>query len=319
MRVSEIVAPGDFNGFVALLCGELEVFLYPVTDLAERWGDRYRQDALYILDRLAAFAHGQGESLGDALRFYRSHVDQVALDRRRFLDEGVWPDPAAPEDEKAHRQYLYALTLSTVLNRSRYELFLNYRRAVKKYMKPGALVLEIGAGNCLDAAFASACAKVEAYEKNPLSRVWRCLVDPEGRIDLHLEECRFERASACDWVTMIELLEHLPDPSAYLQGASRVLRDDGLAYLTFALRMPQHDHLWLFESVQECRDLLAENRFRVLRDDCLIDSCLPFRGDERWHLADHPAHPAIYCCLAQKHGGEPRSVSLEDFNAALED
>jgi SAM-dependent methyltransferase len=308
----------DFERFRALLCGSLEVFLYVVEELERRYGDRYRCDALFILDRLDAFARNQGETLGEALLFYRSYLDRVTRERRGYQESGAWPVKTEP-DEKAHLEYLYSLSLSTVLNRSRYELFLDYRHAVEKLMKAGASILEIGAGNCLDATFASSRGHVEAYELNPLSRIWHRLLDPGSQIDLRIEECRFECEQAYDWVTMVELLEHLPDPSTYLEKAFRVLRDGGLAYLTFALRMPQADHLWLFQSVHECQDLLRESGFGLLREHCLIDTWMPYDEADLWSLADDPAHAAIYCCVAQKRADRPAEDGLEDFNAELED
>lgn len=304
--------------FRALLHGDLEVFRYVVEDLEARYGDRYRRDALLILDRLDAFARDQGDALGEVLRFYRSYIDRVLQERREFQESGAWPT-AAKLDEQAHREYLYSLSLSSVLDQCRYELFLDYRRAVEELMKAGAAVLEIGAGNCLDATFASSRGHVEAYELNPLSRVWQHLLDADSRIDLRIEECRFEREQAYDWVTMIELLEHLPDPAVYLEKTFRVLRDGGLAYLTFALRMPQADHLWLFQSVHECRELLQESGFGLLREHCLIDTWMPYDEADLWSLADNPAQAAIYCCVAQKRADRLAEGWREDFNAELED
>ena len=317
-----VLEPGEtssgFSAFRALLRGDLEVFRYVVEDLEARYGDRYRRDALLILDRLDAFARKQGDTLGGVLRFYRRYIDRVMQERREFQESGAWP-AETERHEQAHREYLYSLSLSSVLNRSRYELFLDYRRAVEELMKAGASVLEIGAGNCLDAVFASSWGRVEAYELNPLSRVWQNLLDAGSRIDLRLEECRFEREQAYDWVTMIELLEHLPDPAVYLGKAFRVLRDGGLAYLTFALRMPQADHRWLFQSVHECRDLLEESGFGLLRERCLIDTWMPYEEADLWSLVDNPAYAAIHCCVAQKHADRLAAGWREDFNAELED
>lgn len=320
MKVSEpSPATRDFEAFLALLQGDLEVFLCMAKDLEARYGGLYRKDALFILNHLDAFARHQGETLGDVLGFYRNYVDRVSRERRIFQATGAWPAALGPDGDWAYRKYLYALTLSTMLTPSRYELFLDYRRALEDHLLPGSSILEIGAGNCLDAASASTRGRVEAYERNPLSRVWQSLLDPAGRIDLRIEECRFERAQAHDWVTMIELLEHLPDPATYLEGALRVLRDDGLAYMTFALRMPQADHLWPFQSVEECRELLQVSGFRLVRDHCLIDTCMPYEENERWSLAEDSTQAVIYCCLARKHVDRQAASRLADFNAQFED
>src|SRR5436305_1283080 len=169
-----------FEDLLRLLQGDLEVFRYPVLDLAERYGQRYREGALSILSKLEEFAGAQGQTLADALQLYRAHVAETAEDRRLY--RGLRKESAVPQDLLFKRRYLYALTLSTVLNRSRYELFLDYRKIIGEHVRRGSSILEIGAGNCLDACVASSYGKVRAYEKNELSRVWHRILQLEATV-----------------------------------------------------------------------------------------------------------------------------------------
>jgi SAM-dependent methyltransferase len=291
----------------------MELFQYSASHLRELYGAAYEADAIFIVQKLGEFARLYGETPPAALAIYRRWIEQAQAERLR----GAGPR-ALPADADFRRHYLYALTLSTVLNRSRYELLRHYRRAVETHLPKGATILEIGTGNCLDAAIASRRGPVSAYERNELSLVWLRLLDLAGRVDLRLEDYGFAEPRRFDFVAMIELLEHVADPAAYLQGASRVLRDDGLAYLTFAVRMPQFDHLTDFGSIQECRDLLAGNGFAVREEQCLVDTYLPFAEEDRWRLGDDPRHAVVYCCLAHKDRGPESAAALQQFNGEIE-
>jgi SAM-dependent methyltransferase len=290
-----------FGDVLALLHGDLETFRYPVLDLAERHGERYRRDAVFILRKLEELVAGNGETLEGALELYRRYVESVLKERQQppRREDGPAVD-ALLEDPGFQRSYLQTLALSTVLNRSRYELFLDYRRSLAEHCRQGISILEIGAGNCLDAAYACAFGRVVAFERNEQSRLWQRLLGLEGRVDLRIGRYGFEDPPVFDLVVMIELLEHLPDPAGFLRGAFRVLKDGGLAYLTFALRMPQIDHLQDFTSIEECRALVAESGFALVREHCLIDTYQDFDEEERWALAQDSSHAAIWCCLCRK-------------------
>lgn len=303
---------GRFEHLLDLLRGDLDLFRYSVLDLDQRYGAQYRQDALFILRKLEEFAGLHGETLADALSFYGAYVAKVAEDRRIF--QGSRMPGAVPQDRRFKLQYLYALTLSTALNRSRYELFRDYRQTLEEHVEPGSSILEIGSGNCLDAQVASSYGKVRAYETNEMSSTWRRILDPEGYIDLAIEPYRFDEPSTYDLVTMIELLEHLENPGACLANAQGVLREDGLAYLTFAIRMPQVDHLYDFASIQECRGMVEESGFSVVRERCFIDTFMPFEETERWQLAEDSRHAVIYGCLARKPGEGYSTTILKNFN-----
>jgi len=305
-----------FEDFLDLIRNDLEIFRYPVLDLVERYRASYKEHALCILGKLEKFAGSQNETLAATLSFYARYVRQVAEDRLRL--QGASKAGAISWDRRFKLDYLYALTLSTALNRSRYELFLDYRRTLEEHFQRRGALLEIGAGNCLDARFASSHGPVRAYEKNELSRMWQSILNLDERVDLRIEDYRFDEPDTYDFVTMIELLEHLENPAECLENTVRVLKDGGLAYLTFAIRMPQIDHLFNFTSVQECRNMLTEAGFALVREQCLIDTYLPFEESERWRLADDPRQAVIYCCLARKQRWEGPGSLLDGFNESLE-
>jgi hypothetical protein len=97
-----------------------------------------------------------------------------------------------------------------------------------------------------------------------------------------------------------------------------VLADEGYAYFTFAVRMPQADHLYLFSSVDECRALLAETGFLPVHERCVLDTYRPYEEAESWRLAAETRLPLTYCCLAGKRTAGAAAL-VADFNAGLEE
>ena len=313
----------NVENFKGLLKGELEPFSYTVGELIEHYGQSYLDDAEFILGTLEKFAAGQGHNLEDVLKLYRRFTDHVVEEYRRYAQTGKYryetgaqPDTVFAGDD-FDVCYLYVLTLSTALNRSRYEVYRHYREMVRKYLERGNSLLEIGGGNCLDAMFASDLGRVEVYELNRKSLQWQELVGLRGKINLKIESYDFAESRHYDFVSMVELLEHVSDPGAYLRGAHRVLKDYGRAYLTFAIRMPQFDHLYHFRTIEECEQLLSETGFCVADDYCTISSYRPFTEAERWELAADTRNAVTYCCVVKK---LPRATDalLLDFNLSLD-
>jgi hypothetical protein len=178
-------------------------------------------------------------------------------------------------------------------------------------------VLEIGGGNCLDSMFVSGFGTVDVYEKNELSLVWQKILGLGQRITLKLENYCFQDIGKYDLVTMIELLEHVESPNSYLKGARAVLEDDGYGYLTFAVRMPQVDHIQQFDSIEECKNLIQQCGFGVVEDFCTILNYVPFDDDERWSLAADPNYAVTYCCVVEKETENDIDRLVGTFNDQL--
>lgn len=311
--------------FLGLLEGELEPFKYSVADLIERYGNGYLDDAEFIIRKLQAFASIHGHDLAEALAIYRRSTEQVVEEYRLYAATGKYRYETGESPRSVFTgdhfdlSYLYVLTLSTALNRSRYEVYLHYREMARKHLpRGGGWFLEIGGGNCIDAMFINNFGHVKVYELNEKSIIWHEILGLIGKVDLRIEPYRFEELEQYDFVSIIEVLEHVGDPAAYLRGLHKVLKYDGRAYLTFAVRMPQFDHVYHFRSVEECQQLLSDAGFRVADDYCTISSYRPFAEGERWKLAADPRYAVTYCCVAAKQSPETEAI-LREFNLSLDD
>lgn len=312
-----------FEDFRRLLKDKLELFAYPVDELINRYGHGYKNNAVFILQKLEDFARRHTDTLYDTLLLYADHIKQAADEYKLFGQTGKYQYAFEHEikhiveDDDFQLHYIYLLALSTLLNRGRYESFLRYRQMVKKYLKANHSILEIGAGNCLDSIFASDYVQVDAYERNDLSLEWQEILNLKDKIKLRIENYEFDGDKKDDFMTMIELLEHVSDPTVYLNGAHAVLNSAGKAYLTFAIRMPQVDHLYQIDTIEQCKKLVSDCRFKILEDDCTILNHMPFDEDRRWVLAEDPKYAVTYCCVVEKVPQRELDRIIRDFNVDL--
>lgn len=312
------------DDFLAVLDDDFGLFRYAMGDLMERYGETYTKDAAFIIASLEKFAASNNHTLPQVIRLYADFIKQVLEDYRLFAQTGRYLYTSEGEiehivsDERFQLDYLYILTLSTLLNRSRYEVYLHFRNMVSRHLREGSLCLDIGGGNCLDSMCLSNYGRVDVFERNKSSLSWQEILGIGNKVDLRIEYYTFNDHKKYDFVSMIELLEHVSAPAQYLSGAHKVLKDGGCAYFTFAIRMPQFDHLYQFNSVEECRELLHNNGFKIVEDFCTINTHQPFKEEERWALANNPRLAITYCCFVRKQSQQEMGHLIDEFNDDLE-
>ena len=312
------------DDFVHLLDGDLELFGYEIRALTERYGEVYTRDATFILTHLEQFAAHHGDTLLGVLQLYSDFTRQVVEDSKLFARTGRYQNSSESDiehlvsDPTFQLHYLYFLTLSSALLRNRYEIFTHYRSMVRKHLRGDSLCLEIGGGNCIDAMFLSDFGCVTVFERNESSLLWQKILGIENKVNLKIADYDFHDRAKYDFVTMIELLEHVSDPAQYLKGTHLILKNEGSAYLTFALRMPQVDHLFLFDSIEQCQGLLGDSGFSIVEEFCTINTHQPFAEESRWTLANNPKNAVTYCCYVKKNEACETQRLIDDFNDGLD-
>ncbi len=235
-----------------------------------------RVDPASMLATGGAGACGHGD-LADTARLLQQHWDDdrvraaAAASARRFLDAHHDPDRIA-DAAVARLQHGRAAKESAAAafrtrtgeeprtSRAYYarrELAAAYARQVPRALtgRSDLTVLDYGAGN----------SPYRPLLAPYLGTYLRADIDPGGDVPL-LPDGRIDRAAASvDVVLSSQVLEHVPDPAAYLQEARRVLRPGGTLLLSTHGMWPHHpdpQDLWRWTTDGLCT-LFEQNQFVV--------------------------------------------------------
>ena len=210
---------------------------------------------------------------------YMSRVDHLAKLQKRFDAD---PSPATLCDRSAvvdRDAYALSLLLSIVFTNHRFELirelslFLN---DIGERNHNGTL-LSIGFGTGYELKMASQVLTgwhIEGYDTDPETRAKaRQLLDFFGiSNDIYLgghfplHRCSDELRVHYDAAVLSEVLEHLEDPAQALVTLRDCLRDDGLMFVTMAINIAQEDHVFLYPTIDSCREQIRQCGLVVARE-----------------------------------------------------
>ncbi len=258
-----------FEDFIQRLQADCEPFVPHVRELEQLYGDTYRHDAAFIMQRLEDFASYHDDELPVVLHRYEEHTLQLLAEYDEYRKTGRYRQQLEDEiedvvdSEQFKKEYLVHPDPQHCPQSEPIRGVPPLQRNGQKVSQAWLSDSRIGGGNCLDALLASDYGRVCVYEKNELSLPWREILGLHDKIDLKTQTYHFDEPNRYDFVVMVELLKHVSNPSRYLDGAYAVLKEKGQAHLTFALRMPQVDHLSEFTSVEECQALIDAARLYI--------------------------------------------------------
>ncbi|MEM7392390.1 MAG: class I SAM-dependent methyltransferase, partial [Verrucomicrobiota bacterium] len=296
----------NLETFRKRLTGRLRLFSLPVATCSKRFGDEYEQDAAFILSFVEGMAEKLGHDLDTVLTDYLDYAGNQVEEQKAFNQSGRYAHSRFEEvrelveSEDFQQRNIYTLSLSYVLSPYRYQLLRYVRDSVNHHLQPGDRCLEIATGTGIDATVASRTgADIETYDLNPFSQACLDVLQPPGHVHFHPRFYDFDEEEAYDHCLMIELLEHLEQPADYLEKARRVLKPNGTATLTFAMRMPQADHLYLFRSIEEPQKMVEEAGFERLDQDLFVSSFFK-ENEDKENLVDSPEHAAVYACTVRR-------------------
>ena len=144
------------------------------------------------------------------------------------------------------------------------------------------------------------CARVEAYDPGPYSALCLELLGLTNQVIFRQEEYLFNEDRRFQQVVLVELLERVDEPGTYLSGVHRVLEPGGLCLATFAIRMPQPDHVFLFNSVTAARELIAASGLEILSEHCLVATFMEHDPKHAEALAESSRHAANYVSVLRR-------------------
>lgn len=189
-------------------------------------------------------------------------------------------------DQTYMRKYMIGVGISQVLWRNHhlmYRFWLNQLRNSQ-----GQSYLEIGVGHGM---FFKTALSLDTYRSyigldiSPISLAMTadlinsCTNKAKAQMILQdaLETDRYDEQA--DFVTMGEVLEHVEQPQLLINKVYKMLRKGGRAYISTCANAPVIDHIYLFNTIDEIRELLYAAGFTLLDDIAISNDNIP---EDRW-------------------------------------
>lgn len=299
--------------------------MFDVEDLEARLREEYKP--LYLARRALKVMKGEvpsqyAEEIIGFLNYQHPSEDVIGeyIQRSRNLEDrqsyfekyGQYKQSSYQEVKKIpDKRYKISLLLSFITTNHRYEILKKLIEFLESSDRRYPDILSVGFGTgyeikiayeslpeCTIEAFdkseeslnyASSLLGYFGYEDDCLRRELFPLEDEEGVGDF---------TDSYDKVILCELLEHLENPLIALKNSKEALRPGGKMFLTFAIKIPQKDHVYLYRNISEARQQIDEAGLRIESDRFTPVTVMPFSEDERGSFGK-----GNYICVVKKTNG----------------
>ena len=164
------------------------------------------------------------------------------------------------------RRYLIGLGLTQFLWPNHRDLFQFFRLHLPA--SSGGEYLEIGPGHGLffkHALEKSDFRKFSALDMSPAGlELTRDLVGADPRVTyIQSDLLSWETPEKYAAIVMSEVLEHTEDPAAFIRKLKDLSEPSSFIYVSTCINAPATDHLWLFRSADEVREIIGKNGMKI--------------------------------------------------------
>jgi ubiquinone/menaquinone biosynthesis C-methylase UbiE len=248
-----------------------------------------RQDQVYFVEaerfasRYGGFLRSRGQGLTQAVDAYLELCSTIRRCQVDFLRTGRYPTGSHEEavervysNPQTMAPYMIGLALSQFLWPAHYDLFRFFAKSLHELGPLIASYLEVGPGHglFLDRALEEIGHPVRVTVVDisstslELTRAVMARFRPEARdiryiagnvLQVSLEE-------QFDFVTMGEVLEHVPDPLVLLRWLRAILSNKGHAFVSTCANCPALDHLYQFNDLEQIRAQFQTSGLVIVRE-----------------------------------------------------
>lgn len=222
---------------------------------------------------------------------YLKMVQDMFKSQVKFMRTGEYPVSKTSDaiehvynDEQEMLSYMIGLALSQYLWSTHYEMFNHLKEELKKNANDIKNYLEIGPGhglflkNAID--ILNKDTKMTAIDISPVSlEVSKSIIQyfyPNKNIEFINEDMlKLDLDSNCDFIVMGEVIEHVETPELLLKKISKLLSENGKAFLSTCVNCPAIDHIYHFHTVEEIREMFEKCGLEIISEKVLPVEDLP--------------------------------------------
>lgn len=238
----------------------------------------YFEKAEHFLESYLRYLTGMGRDLEYGVTCYLNMVAGMVYEQVRFMESGEYASRSFAEINKkvygnpeVMDAHLQGLLLSQILWMHHFAMLSFFGDTLPKYKHTIRNYLEIGGGHGL--YIAEAMRILGNGVSFDLVDISRSALEASkqfiagGKVTYILQDIlTYTPGKTYDAVTMGEVLEHVERPAELLYSVGNLLHDDGVAYITAPTNAPAIDHIYLFRTVQEIRDVIRAAEFDIVSE-----------------------------------------------------
>lgn len=260
-------------------------------DFFSKQDEKFNQDFELFLEEYIGYLNKNSMTIEYGIDAYLKMVNDMFKSQIKFMRTGKYPVINTTEaidnvynDKTEMLSYMIGLALSQYLWSTHYEMFNHLKEELRINTKEIKNYLEIGPGhglflkNAID--ILDEDTNMTAIDISPISlEVSKSIIEyfyPNKNIKFINEDMlKLDLDSNCDFIVMGEVIEHVETPELLLKKISKLLSQNGKAFLSTCVNCPAIDHVYHFHTVDEIRDMFKRCGLKIVSEKVLPVENLP--------------------------------------------
>lgn len=260
-------------------------------DFFNKQDEKFNQDFELFLEEYIEYLNKNDMTIEYGIDAYLKMVNDMFKSQIKFMRNGKYPVSKTSDaidnvynDKQEMLSYMIGLALSQYLWSTHYEMFNHLKEELKNNVKDVKNYLEIGPGHGLFLKNAIDILDKEtnmtAIDISPISLdVSKSIIEyfyPTKKIEFINEDMlKLDLDSNCDFIVMGEVIEHVETPELLLKKISKLLSQNGKAFLSTCVNCPAIDHVYHFHTVEEIREMFEKCGLEIISEKVLPVEDLP--------------------------------------------
>ena len=297
--------PGNLEYIVNKIADANPVSAKKLRKNYKKFSEKQIKDAEDFLSLYSVYLKSISRDIDYAVECYLKMTGDMFYERMKFLETGEYSNKLYKDvDEKIYSNpeimdyHMHGLAIAQFLWPDQYIRFRFFSDNLLKYL-PVNNYLEIGGGHGLYIREAvkllgSKCSFTVVDISQSSLNICENMSKGEDVNFILKDIFDYTDEDKYDFITVGEVIEHLEDPLKLLNKIHSILNDNGTVYLTTPVNAPMIDHIYLFNNVNEIKELLNKANFRIADDVGVYSEDLPEE------LAIQHKIPLMYACFLKK-------------------
>jgi SAM-dependent methyltransferase len=272
----------------------------------------FKNEFTRFLQDYGGFVKARGQSIEEVVDAYVKMCNNMLTSQIYFSRKGEYPIRSQSQafetvynSREEMESYMLGLALSQFLWPTHYAMFSFFKKMVQK--RPDTTsYLEVGPGHGLFFKEAlNSFLPTTTFTAVDISKTSLILTEEIVEFfnfgERKISFCNRDISAvtefvSADFLTAGELLEHVDDPVTVLRQLSKMLTEDGSAFISTCVDCPTIDHVYHFRSIGHIRDMIVASGFKIVDDLILPVEDLPLELVEENNVTvNYCAHVARRC------------------------